>query len=141
MVEKSKRTRSTKKVKKRTPGARTVTHYGSKKAGKAQCGLCGKAMAQVKTGSATEMKNTPKSSKAPARPYRGTLCSPCLDDLVRYVTRMEAKFSSQDMDAVEIERDLKLEKYLPRGWYGKASEGHIMKPHKKANPVRKTKTQ
>jgi len=137
MVEPSKRTRSTKKKKVRTPGGKTVTHFGRKKSGKAECGLCSKNLSGVATGTATAMKNTAKTKKMPSKPYAGVLCPECLDSLMRYQTRIEAKFSSEDLSDLDIRRDLRLEKYLPRGWYEDASAGKVKKKAVKSKPVKK----
>jgi len=99
MVSPAKRSRSVKKIKKRTPGGRTVTHYRGGKARKASCGRC----AGLLDGS-------------PERLYGGVLCSGCLTELLRYVTRFEAKYGVEGFEDLPIARDLTLEKFLPRGW-------------------------
>ena len=137
MVEPSKRTRSTKKKQVRTPGGRTVTHFGVGKSKQVKCGMCEKKLAGVATGTATEMKNMSKSKKVPAKPYAGTLCPACLDSLMRYVTRWEVKSSGDEFASLELSRDLKIEKFLPRGWFEKISSGK--KTVKKAKTKPKTK--
>ena len=112
MVEPAKRSRSVKKRKVRTPGGHTTTHYKAKKHGKAVCGRCHKAVAAVQTGPASEVRASTRSQRTPDRPWAGTLCASCTDELVRYKTRFEN-------GGVEsgYTRDLTLEKYLPRGWF------------------------
>ncbi len=139
MVEPSKRTRSVKKKKLRTPGGKRVTHYKAEKASKICCGKCKKPLSGVTTGSATEMKNTAKTKKVPSKPYAGVLCPKCLDSLMRYVTRMEAKFSQKELEDLDILRDLRIEKYLPRGWFDEVSKGKIKKKAKRSVPKRGAK--
>ncbi len=71
------RSRSVKRVKVRTPGGKTVTHYRSKKTGKPQCADCGKVLPGVPRESRAKMRNMPKTAKRPERPFGGVLCSPC----------------------------------------------------------------
>ncbi len=140
MVEPSKRTRSTKKVKVRTPGGKTTTHYRGEKTKDATCGRCQKPLSGVATDTATKMKSMAKSSKVPARPYAGILCPQCLDTLIRYVTRFEVKYTFDKFKDLEIERDLTLEKYLPRSWYDNVIVGKITRKTAKTKPTKKPKT-
>ncbi|MBD3387906.1 MAG: hypothetical protein GF416_02555 [Candidatus Altiarchaeales archaeon] len=125
MVAPSKRTRSTKKVRRKTPGGKNTTLFRRAKSAKPRCGRCGKQLSGMASGTATEMKSFNKSSKVPARPYAGVLCTDCLDGLVRYVTRMEAKHKESAFADLNLQRDLTLEKYLPRGWWGEVSAGKV----------------
>ena len=136
MVERSKRTRSVKKVKVRTPGGVTTTHFRGEKSGKPKCGLCGTTLSAVKSGTTHELRSVPKSGRVPARPYAGVLCTNCLDSLIRYVTRMETKYSSPQYAGLEIQRNLELEKFLPRGWFDEASKGKIKKLKASTKPLR-----
>ncbi|MFC2162232.1 hypothetical protein ACFLRF_00990 [Candidatus Altiarchaeota archaeon] len=137
MVRPSQRTRSVKKVKKRTPGGRTVTHYRS---GKTKSGKCGRCSAQLKgVASGTEaVRKTPKGSRTPTRPYSGELCGGCLDKLVRYTTRMQAKHAEEGYKDLEVARDLTLEKFLPRGWFKKIEAGEKWSMAVKAKKIKKT---
>ena len=137
MVEPSKRTRSVKKKRIRTPGGRNVTHFKRKKASKPVCGLCEKQLCGVASGTATKMKNTAKTKKIPSKPYAGVLCTICLDRLIRYQTRMEASHMSEKLGGLEISRDLQLEKFLPRGWYADVKEGVIKKQAPKREKPKK----
>jgi large subunit ribosomal protein L34e len=139
MVRRSFRTRSRKKVKVRTPGGRTVTHFRAEKAKKAVCGRCGVTLSGVATGSATFMGNLPASQKRPARPYGGVLCPGCLDSLVRYVTRTEAVCRAPEYSDMGVQRDLTLEKFLPRGWFASASAGSVLRTAKKSKPKGRAK--
>jgi len=139
MVRRSLRTRSRKKVKVRTPGAMVVTHFRAERAGRAECGRCGKALPGVPTGSSTYIGSLTPSSRTPERPYGGVLCSDCADELVRYLTRMEVKHSVPEYADLKIQRDLTLEKYLPRGWWGLVSKGAILKKAQAEKPWLKVK--
>jgi len=137
MVRRSLRTRSVKKMKIRTPGGQTVTHFRGSKPGKSICGRCGAHLPGLTVGTGTELSNTPSSSKRPGRPFGGVLCTGCLDELVRYVTRVEVKYVSPEYSNLNIQRDLTLEKYLPRGWYPKAQGGYIILTSAKSKPKKK----
>ncbi|MFH0861971.1 MAG: hypothetical protein V1875_02970 [Candidatus Altiarchaeota archaeon] len=139
MVSRSLRTRSRKKVKLVTPGGRKVTHFKAEKAGRATCGRCGTQMSGVATGSATKMSNLTGSQKVPERPYGGVLCPECLDSLIRYSTRMHVKFSSPEYAAMSIDRDLTLEKYLPRGFWSQVTSGKLKVKSAKSKPKKKSK--
>jgi large subunit ribosomal protein L34e len=139
MVRPANRTRSTKKVKRRTPGGATKTHIRRRKPGKAKCGRCGRQLSGVAAGTPKQIRDMAKSSRTPARPYAGVLCTGCLDDLVRYVTRMQVKHTVQDYGDLRVQRDLTIEKYLPRGWWAAVTEGGILKRTVKSKPKRSRK--
>jgi large subunit ribosomal protein L34e len=137
MVAPHKRTRSKKKVKVRTPGGRKVTRIRAEKPKKPVSAISGKPLSGMSPGTATQMRNKSKSGKTPKRPYAGVLSSGEVDSLIRYVTRMEAKYGSEELKEWDMQRDLVLEKYLPRGWFEKVSNGEILKRSLGKNPVRK----
>ncbi len=126
MVRPDKRTRSVKKVKKKTPGGRTVTHFKAEKAKACKCGRCKTLVKNIATGSNTELSGMSKSKKGTSMPYSGVLCNKCIDTLVRYVTRMEVKHSNPGYKDLDITRDLTVEKFLPRGWYSDMSSGKVL---------------
>lgn len=140
MVSRSLRTRSRKKSRLVTPGGRKVTHFKAEKAGRATCGRCGTQMSGVATGSATMMRNLTGSQKVPERPYGGILCPECLDSLMRYTTRMRVKFSAPDFADIPVERDLTLEKYLPRGFWPEVTSGRLKAKAQKTKPKAKAKS-
>lgn len=106
MVEPKKRTRSVKKVSRRTPKGRVVTHYKGERAAPKRCGRCGKDVSE-------------KSVKV----YGSTLCGDCTTDLLRYVVEWKAKFLSDEMNDLELSRDLSVERFLPQGWFTNLSSG------------------
>ncbi len=78
MVAGSKKSRTLRRVFRKTPGNRVVKHYVKRKPGKAHCASCGDVLKGVPQERAAKMKNMPKSQKRPERPYGGQLCSKCL---------------------------------------------------------------
>ncbi|MBU4202021.1 MAG: 50S ribosomal protein L34e [Candidatus Altiarchaeota archaeon] len=123
MTSPKNRSRSVKKRQVRTPGGRTVTHYKKKKPSKHSCGRCGKILPGVPSRIRSKAKNMKKSEKIPSRIYAGNLCNECVDSLVRYQTRFEAKFKYPDFSDLEMRRDLTLERFLPSGWWQDLSKG------------------
>ena len=77
MVRGQYRSRTFRRIKKTTPGAKNKIHYVKRKHAKAQCGVCGRALPGVATGPASKMKNMPKTAKRPQRPFGGVLCTKC----------------------------------------------------------------
>ncbi len=77
MVDGKHKSRSMRKVFRRTPGAKTVVHYVKRKPSKAQCGMCGTQLAGVPREGPAKMRNMPKTSKRPERPFGGVLCAKC----------------------------------------------------------------
>jgi len=109
MVSPQKRSRSVKKVKKKTPGGRKITHFKAGKHKKPSCGRCSK-----------------KLSLNASRKYGGALCTNCSSELIRYVTRLEAVQQNPELfKGVQIGRDLTIEKFLPKDWYNTLSKGKL----------------
>lgn len=121
MVKPMLRTRSRKRVQKRTPGGRVVTHYKAEKAKAKTCARCGEALSGVANATNSELSKLSKSEKIPTRAYAGVLCQGCVESLYRYSTRLEVKYTNPEYSDIEITRDLTLEKFLPRGWFKKLS--------------------
>jgi large subunit ribosomal protein L34e len=78
MVRPAQRSRTFRRVKVRTPGGKTVTHYRLKKPAKAKCSSCKGELHGMARGRPAAMKKLTKSQKRPERPYAGQLCSKCL---------------------------------------------------------------
>jgi large subunit ribosomal protein L34e len=125
MVRRHLRTRSEKKVKVKTPGGVTVTHFKSQKPSKASCGRCKGMLGGVPSGKQRRMRALKPSERTPSRPYAGVLCEKCTDELVRYVTRLEVKYSDPAYGGLDLQRDLTIEKYLPTGWHTDVSKGAL----------------
>lgn len=73
-----RKSRSLRRVFKRTPGGRTVVHYKPRKPGKAHCAKCGAVLKGVLRERPHKMRTMPKTKKRPSRPYGGVLCSRCM---------------------------------------------------------------
>lgn len=94
-----------------------------KKPKKAHCGRCGKVLSGVESKIPSKIRKLAKTKKVPERPYAGILCANCLEELLRYKVRFEAKFSQPEkFEKLNLVRDLTLEKFLPRGWYSQLSK-------------------
>jgi len=125
MVRRFLRTRSRKRVRKVTPGGLKVTHFKREKPSKAVCGRCKKNLGGMPNRIPSELGALKKSERIPSRPYAGVLCNQCLDDLIRYTTRFEVKYTNPEFKNLELQRDLTLERFLPQGWHAQVIEGKI----------------
>ena len=63
------KSRTFRRIKVRTPGGKTVTHYKLRMPAKAKCGKCGMELKGVARARPNKMKNMPKTAKRPTRPY------------------------------------------------------------------------
>ncbi len=66
-----KKSRSLRRIARRTPGGRNVIHLEPRKAGKAHCAQCKHTLNGIHNYGA-------KSEKKTARPFGGYLCSACM---------------------------------------------------------------
>lgn len=82
MVGGSLRSRTYRRVKVKTPGGRTVTHYRRRKPQSAHCGGCGQVLQGIPREFPATLQNMPKTAKRPERPYGGVLCSPCMRKVI-----------------------------------------------------------
>lgn len=78
-----------KKVQRRTPGGKTVTHYERRKPSKAVCANCGKALSGVPRELPKKMTNMAKTTKRPERPFGGVLCSKCMREEFKAKAKQE----------------------------------------------------
>lgn len=83
------KTRSLRRVYKKTPGGKTVLHYKKRKPKKASCGGCGATLPGVPRERPYKMKRLPKTKKRPERPFGGILCSRCMRKKIIEQTRRE----------------------------------------------------
>ena len=81
------KSRTFRRVQRKTPGGRTVTAYAKRNPAKATCPGCGKELMGMARLRPTELKNTPKTKKRPERPYGGVLCSRCTRRMIITKTR------------------------------------------------------
>lgn len=124
MVAPKYRSRSKKRISRKTPGGRTVMHYKQKKPSKNHCGRCGRSLQGTPNASPSGIRKMRHSERAPTRAYAGVLCPGCTENLIAYVTRFEVKFKYPEFSDMELGRDLTIEKFLPRGWFSNISKGH-----------------
>jgi large subunit ribosomal protein L34e len=87
MPEGRKKSRTLRRIKVKTPGGKTITHYRQRKPGKAKCAKCRKPLAGVAIARATQMNKIPKNQRRPERPFGGVLCSNCLKVLLKNQSR------------------------------------------------------
>ena len=74
MVRRALQSRSLRRVNRRTPGNRTVTHFEKKRPSKPVCGNCGKPLNSIPRQDI--VRKLPKSSRRSERPYP-ELCPKC----------------------------------------------------------------
>lgn len=125
MVAPQYRSGSKKRVSRRIPSGKTVVHYKQGKPRKNHCGRCGRALQGTPNANPSEIRKMSHSERIPTRTYAGILCSDCTESLMRYVTRFKAKFGYPEFSDMEINRDLTIEKFLPKGWFSNISKGEI----------------
>ncbi len=78
MVEGSKKSRTQKRIFKKTPGGRTVVHYRKSRPSRPKCGECGAILHGVPAKRKNGLSKMSKTQKRPSRPYGGVLCSKCM---------------------------------------------------------------
>ena len=77
MVAGKHKSRSMRRVKVKTPGAKVVIHYRKRKPSKAHCAGCGAVLPGVARARPYKMKTMAKTKKRPERPFAGQLCTKC----------------------------------------------------------------
>ncbi|MEM1623432.1 MAG: 50S ribosomal protein L34e [Sulfolobales archaeon] len=77
MVRPALRSRSRRRVIKRTPSGKPKVFYEKRRSYVANCSVCGKPLGGV-SRNLKEIRRGFKSRKRPERPYAGTLCPACL---------------------------------------------------------------
>lgn len=86
MVRPSLRSRSYKRVSKRTPSNRIAIHYVRRRNTPMKCARCGDILNGVPLKDADRRK-LPKVMKRPERMFGGVLCSRCLREVLKEVVR------------------------------------------------------
>ena len=81
------KSRTFRRVHKRTPGGRTKIDYVARKPKKLVCSNCGKELMGIPRLRPAKMRKTAKTEKRPQRPYGGVLCSSCTRRRMIEVTR------------------------------------------------------
>ncbi|HID80249.1 MAG TPA: 50S ribosomal protein L34e [Ignisphaera sp.] len=80
------RSRSMKRVIRRTPGGRVVIHYERRKNTVMRCGRCGAILNGVPIKD-SERRKLPKTKKRPERMFGGVLCARCLKEILKEAVR------------------------------------------------------
>ncbi len=83
MVRPSLRSRSLRRVRKRTPSGASVLHFEKRKPSPARCARCGRPLNGVPRLRPNRLRKLSKTAKRPERIYGGVLCPRCLADLLR----------------------------------------------------------
>jgi large subunit ribosomal protein L34e len=78
MVAPKFRSRSQRKVYRKTPGGKVVVQFKPRKAAKAQCAQCKAFLKGVPQGGTAMMRSLAKTQRRPERPYGGVLCTKCM---------------------------------------------------------------
>ena len=78
MVSGRYKSKTFRKVFRKTPGGKTVVQYKRRKPAKAKCASCKKVLPGTARELPCKMRNMPKTKKRPSRPYAGVLCSSCM---------------------------------------------------------------
>ena len=83
MVRPALRSRSLRRVYRRSPGGEVRVLYERRKPGPARCAVCGKPLNGVPRLRPAQLRRLSKTAKRPERPYGGVLCHKCLETLLR----------------------------------------------------------
>lgn len=81
------RSRTFRRMQRKTPGGRVSLTYRKRKPSKAKCAVCGVVLKGVPRERPYKMQNMPKSQKRPERPYGGMLCSKCTRKKIKDMAR------------------------------------------------------
>jgi len=78
MVSGRFKSRTFRRVFRKTPGGRTVLHHVLRNPAKPRCGKCGDFLKGIAIARPNKLRNMPKSRRTVSRPYGGNLCSKCM---------------------------------------------------------------
>ena len=87
MVSGMHKSRTFRRVSKKTPGSKVVLHHVPRKPKAAHCSVCGDVLKGMAKERPIKMQNMPKSQKRPTRPFAGVLCSSCLKQKIKQELR------------------------------------------------------
>ncbi len=88
MPEGSKKSRTFRRVKIKTPGGKSVLRYKKRKPSKAKCANCGAKLAGVPRERDFKIQNMAKTQKRPSRAFGGNLCSRCTREYLKQKARL-----------------------------------------------------
>lgn len=83
MVRPALRSRSLRRLKKKTPSGRSKVDYVRRKPSSSLCGSCGKKLHGVPRDLPSKYKNLSSTKKKPNRKFGGNLCSPCSRSVIK----------------------------------------------------------
>jgi len=87
MAESKTKSRTFRRIKKKTPSNRIVTHYAKRKPAKAKCGACGAFLKGTARETPKKLAKLSKTQRRPERAYGGVLCSVCARKAVKAYAR------------------------------------------------------
>lgn len=82
------KSKSLRKVFRKTPGGRTVVHYKKRLPSKQRCAHCRALLKGVLRANIVDLRRTAKTKKRPERPYGGVLCSRCSREELKKLARV-----------------------------------------------------
>lgn len=81
------RTRSRKRIFRRTPSGTVKIYYKKERIRRARCAICKRPLSGVPRVTMLRLKGLSKSRKRPNRPYGGNLCPSCLRQKIKEDSR------------------------------------------------------
>jgi large subunit ribosomal protein L34e len=78
MVEGKRRSRTLRRIMKRTPGGVTRKFYVKRKSNQAHCSRCGTPLPGTPRASARQLQKMSATKKRPNRPFGGYFCTRCM---------------------------------------------------------------
>ena len=87
MVRGMYKSRTLRRVFRKTPGGNNVIHYKRRKPSHAKCGTCKTILKGVPREIPSVLASMSKSERKPERPYGGNLCSACTREKIKLQTR------------------------------------------------------
>lgn len=81
------KSRTFRRVFTRMPSSYSKLVYKRRRPGKINCSHCGQELHGVLNNLVIRLKNMPKTTKRPSRPYAGTLCSACGREMLKEAAR------------------------------------------------------
>ena len=83
------KSRTFRRVFKKTPGGKTVLKHVLRKPKKAKCSKCGDILKGISRGRPSKMKKLSRIKKTVSRPYGGNLCSKCMRETIKNKIKTE----------------------------------------------------
>jgi len=83
------KSRTFRRVNKKTPGGKNIRQYKKRKPEPHKCANCGKLLKGIPRERPYKMQNMGVTKKRPERPFGGKLCSKCSRDLIKQEARNE----------------------------------------------------